>query len=229
MATRSTITGLLRQPFLQLKGHPRWLLAFLLLNTVLGAIALGMHPLLRESAFQHLPPGATAEDREVLSEMLQEQLPLRIAFLPVRNAMAWGLFGLCLYYMALALGPLEPVRFVQVFALEVWAESTAALEALATLLRAWLNPSGVERGLSAPPFSLLSLLPGLDGLELHALLSSLTVFSVLYLAVLTGGMVTLCGFRTRRALLLVVCVWGVSAMLNVATLSSIRDLLHLRL
>jgi len=229
MVPPNTMKSLPRRAILHLKQHPRWLLAFVLLNMGLGAIELGMHPLFRQTAFQRLPAAATAEDRAVLSEMLQEQLPLRLAFLPVRNALAWGLFGLCLYYTALALGPLEPVRFVQVFALEVWAESTAALEALATLIRAWMDPSGSARGLIAPPFSLQGVLPALNGLELHTLLSSLNVFTVLYLAVLTGGMAVLGGFRPGRALLVVGCVWGVTVILNVAALSALRGLLQLRL
>ena len=215
--------------FLRLKRRPRWLLVFLLLNIALAGFEIGMDPLFREAAFGRLPAGATEQDRVALSEMLDRQVPLRLAFLPVRNVLGWGLFALCLYFTALAFRPLAPVRFVQVFALEVWAETALLLGNLATLIREWLAPSEAAQFHNVPPLSLLDLIPTAGSLELDAMLGALNLFSGFYLLMLTMGMAAICGFRTRKALVVVLSVWGASLVLNAGALAALRDLLHLAL
>jgi hypothetical protein len=217
----------LRRALTGLKHRPRWLLMFVFLNALLAGIDLGMQPAVRQAAFDRLPPGAGKQDRVVLTQMFEEQLPFRLAFLPVRNAAGWGLFALCLYYAALAFRPLEPVRFSQVFALEVWAESALALGNLATLIRVWMIPSGPQPG--TPAFSLRDIVSPVGALEPDVILGTLNLFALLYLAVLTLGMAVICGFRTGRSVLLVVSLWAASQMLNLAVLEALRDLLHFKL
>jgi len=217
----------LRGALTHLKHRPRWLLMFVVLSALLAGIDLGMQPVVRQASFERLPPGAGEQDRVLLTQMFEEQLPFRLAFLPVRNAAGWGLFALCLYYTALAFRPLEPVRFSQIFALEVWAEGALALGGLATLIRVWIVPSSADPG--APPFSLRDIAPPLGALEPDFLLGSLSLFTLLYLAVLTLGVAVICGFRTGRSLVIVVSLWAASQMLNLAVLAALRDLLHLRL
>lgn len=212
---------------LRLKHRPRWLTMFLLLNITLAGVELAMDPVVGEATFARLPPGARAEDRVVLREMLDSQLPLRVAFLPVRNIAGWGLFALCLYYMALAFRPLGPVRFVQVFALEVWAETALTLGSMATVLREWIVPGSPEQFANAPPFSLLGLLESSGSIGVDTLMGAVTPFALIYLAVLATGMALLCGFRSGRALLVVLGVWGGTLLLNAAALTALKDLLHL--
>ena len=215
--------------FGRLKHRPRWLLVSILLNFLLMGFELGMDPMFREAAFYHLPAGATVQDSAVLAQMLDRQMPLRLAFLPVRNFFGWGVFALCLYYTALAFRPPEPLRIVQVFALELWAEVPLALGSYATLLREWLAPSGAARFVNAPPLSLLDVVPTAGSLEQVALLGALNLFAGLSLAVLTAGMVALCGFQTKKALLVVCWVWVASLAWNAGVLAALRDLLHLTL
>jgi hypothetical protein len=201
-----------------------WLLWFLLLNVLLAGVSLATDPIVREAAFDRLPPGATVDDKAVLGTMLDQELVLRVAFLPVRTFVGWGLFALCLYYMAVAFRPPAPVRLAQMFALEVRSESALVLGAVVGAVRQGLAPA---RFSGAPPWSILELTGTGGGLGTDALLGALNPFALLYLALLISGVGLVCGFGRVRSALVVLGVWVTTTVLNAGALVALRDLLQL--
>lgn len=204
-----------------------WLLWFLLLNVLLAGVCLATDPTVREAAFDRLPPGATAEDKAVLGTMLDQELALRVAFLPVRTLFGWGLFALCLYYTAVAFRPPSPLRLAQVFSLEVRSEGALVLGAIAGAARQWLHPAAPAQFSGAPPWSILEFTGTSGGLGTDALLASFNPFTFLYLVLLISGIGLVCGFGRTRSLLVVLGVWATTTVLNAGALGALRDLLQL--
>jgi hypothetical protein len=211
----------------RLKTHPHWLFAFLVLCGALLAINIALHSVSSEATLQHIPPSASPSEREYLKQMLDQDIILRLLFLPVRLSIGWGSFALALYYLCLAFRPPESLRFVQIFALEVHAESALVLGQLALLIQSLLAAPAGSFAALIPPLSVAALLPSPVDFAHLAVLVPLNVFSLLYVWILTLGVAHFTGFSRWKAFVVVVCVWVVAVCFNAGTLVMIRTALHL--
>ena len=209
----------------QLKHHPRWIVTFLILS-VFGVVSFAlMHPSLVQSTLQHLPASATNEDKQVVIESLNNELPAKLVFYPVRLFLGWSTFALLLLYISKAFGPMEPVRFNQIFSLEVHAEATSVIGQLVTAVITSVSDKGIP---ITPPFSLAALGQG-QSFVIGSLLTSLNIFTLWYIIVLFTGIHVICRFNKAKSLGIVFMAWVLTVMFNLGTIQMLRDQLHLLL
>lgn len=64
---------------------------------------------------------------------------------------------------------------------------------------------------------------------LHALLNSLNIFTLWYLMLVASGLVSLFEMKRWKAAFAVSIVWGLSQLVSIASLSFLRNTLHLLL
>jgi len=184
------------------------------------------YPYAIQETLSHLPPSAFEADRQAVAQSLQQDLGIRCMFLPVRLIVGWSSFALILFYACKAFGQAVPCRFDQVFSLEVHAEFTTVLAKFSTF--AWINLRGTQDGASMQvPFSAAALVHPWNDFPAIALLNSLNIFILWYLVIVIVGVSVLTGFKTGKAFLVVLCVWSVSVLFNIAVLMFMRDGLHL--
>ena len=75
------------------------------------------------------------------------------------------------------------------------------------------------------PLSIATFFPSGD-LARTALLSSISIFSLLYVALLAAGPAVVCRIGKVKALTLVLIVWSVSVILNVGVLAILGEEFH---
>jgi hypothetical protein len=219
------MTFQLSQSIKNIQAKPRWLSILLVLSVVAVLIEILMHSYLVESVLQHLPPSATAQDKLLVAQALKQELIVRAAFLPIRLLIGWTFFALLLYSICRFLIPQNIFRFIQIFVLEIRAEFILMLARVATLIGFIVNSSAINSRITVP-FSLAYFFPATD-YSIFAFLNSINIFSIMYITFLTVGISVLCNVTKRKALFIVIVVWGVSVLFNIVLLTVFRDRLHL--
>lgn len=210
----------------QLKLEPRWLSVFLFLSIVSVATQALLHPHLTQATLAHLPATATVADRQLVVESLEQELPAKLAFAPVRLFLGWGLFSAVLFYVSRVFASREPLRIQQMFSIEVHAEATSVLSNLVVLALTLSSTDGKPADL---PLSLGGLFPVQQDFVVKSLLTTLNLFTLWYIVVLTFSVSTLCRLRKLKSLLVVLLVWIFSIVLNLSAIKLMKDELHLLL
>ena len=195
----------------QLQRTPRWLGAFLAIAAGLVVLRLVSQTHLVEATLAALPPTATSADRAWARSILDNDLLMRCAFLPLRQIAGMGAFALFLYLLCAASGPPVRARFAQVFAFEVHAEVLNLLGGYVSFAVARFVPDAKSAGFGT-----------------FALLTSTNIFTLWYVVALTAGILTLFGFSKVKAGLLASAAWIVSALFNDILLQSVSASMHLR-
>lgn len=207
-----------------IRSNPRWLFAFIFLASLSVVSYALVHPLLAEKTLKHLPVSATRADKQIVVDNLNRELPAKLAFYPLRLFMGWSTFALVLLYVCRALGTQEPVHFRQMFSLEVHSEVTSVIGGVVT------TTSALSVGaLGEAPFSLATLLAPRSSFIINALLTSLNIFTLWQVVILTFGVSVLCNFGMTRSAILVLFVWLLSVVFNLGALKLLEDELHLLL
>lgn len=209
-----------------LKSNPRWLGAFIVLTVVSAACYGLIHPHLVQSTIAHLPPTATDADKQIVIESLNQELPAKLAFFPVRLFIGWGTFSLALLYACKAFAPREIIRFRQMFSLEIHAEATSVIASIAAMVVAVTN---AHAGSVDVPFSLAEFVAGDQSFIVRSLLTSLNIFTLWQIVILTIGVSIVCGFGKTKSTLIVLLVWTLSTMFNLGAMKLLQDQLHLLL
>jgi len=174
---------------------------------------------------QHLPPGATITDKQVVIESLNKELPANLTFYPIRLFLGWSSFALALLHICKAFGPMEAVRFKLVFSLEVHAEAASVLGSLLAAVSAEVfnKEDAVTTHLS------FAFLVRGQSFVIESLLTSLNIFTLWYMIVLFTGVHVICGFSKRKSLLIAAMAWAVSMIFNLGAIQLLHDQLHLLL
>ncbi len=210
----------------RLKTNPRWLIPFLVLAFVAVIITLVLHPYLVRLTLAHLPESATESAKAAVQVSLDGELAARCAFLPFRLLAGWGSFALVLFYSCKAWGRIQPVRFDQIFSLEIHAEGALLLGQLGALLMAGLHGSADA---VAIPFGLDTVVPESADFVLRTFLNAFNPFAVWYVLILISGVAVCCEFRRRKAALVVFSVWGLNLLFNIVGTYVLQETFHFRL
>jgi hypothetical protein len=221
-------------PFLPFRGaralraHPRWLVPFLALASLHIALLIFSERETVNSVIAHLPPGATAADREEVGSMLNATRLTHYMFEPVRLLAGWSAFAAILYLFIRSLSPPGPVTFVRVLSLEVHAEAALVIGGIATAVYATIVQTGGGGDMQIPLLSAAPLLPATSPYPLVALLATLNIFTLWYVVLLATGMRVLFGMTVRTAALVAVSAWALSVLFDTAILTLLVTTLHLR-
>jgi hypothetical protein len=216
-----------RKTLEELKNNPRWFAPFVVLAAV-SIVCYGLtHPALVQSTVMHLPHSATPADKVIVDESLRQELPLNLAFLPIRLFMGWSAFSLVLFHLSKAPGGHQPVRFSQILSLEVHSEVASALAGIATTAFTLFRAPG--DGPARIPLSILSVTAWSQDFIASTFLSSINIFSVWQIGILSTGVSVICGYRFVRASGIALLAWGFSLLFNLAVLQMVKDELHLLL
>lgn len=205
----------------QIKASPRWLTTFLLLCAVSIATTAIMHPYVIRQTLAHLPPSATGSDKQAVVQSLNLEMPAMLWFLPVRLFMGWGSFSLVLFSAARAFELRKTVRFQQVLSLVVHTETLSAIAGVAALVVAVMDKGNP---LLTAPFSLAA--PGETFLA-KSLLGYVSLFTIWQVWIQIIGISILCGFGTRRSIVVVLMVWTLTIVFNISVLQLMVDRFHL--
>ena len=160
--------------------------------------------------------------------MLESTLLTRSLFVPVRLLTGWSTFAAFLFLCIRSLSPPGPVTFVRVLTLEVHAEAALLIGGAATALQAMVLPSGAAREYQISLLSIAWLLPASASHTLVALLATLNIFTLWYVALLAAGMHVLFGMTVRTAAFVAAGAWALSVLFDTAILTLLIDTLHLR-
>lgn len=170
------------------------------------------HSYIVESTLAALPVAATAMDRSWARSILDNELLLRCAFLPLRQLAGIAAFALVLYWLCTAFDPPVRAHFKQVFALEIHAEVFNMIGAWAAFALTMLGSNG-----------------SLSGTCMFALLTSTKIFTLGYVVALTAGLLVLFGFSKLKAGLLASTAWTSVILFNEFLLNAVSASLHFRL
>ncbi|HTK81213.1 MAG TPA: YIP1 family protein [Bacteroidota bacterium] len=209
-----------------IKQRPQWVWQFVILALVSVSLAILLHPHVVNMTLDRLPASATVQDRMEVGRMMNQDLATKSAFLPMRMLIGWSAFALMLLFACKTWRTFEPVRWYQVFSLEIAAETTLVLGQVAALVYASLNQA---LAFVRIPFGVDQIMPpSADTLVLMAL-NSVNVFSLWYIVMLAIGVRTLYGISMMKSLITVVAVWSISQIVNVSILWFLRDAFHFQL
>jgi hypothetical protein len=210
--------------FINLKQKPRWLLFFFILSVISISIEVLMQPYSISSVLSYLPTSVIEQDKLSVVQTLQRGLFTRLAFLPIRMLIGWGIFGYLLYYICTFLSPQKSFRFVHLFSLEVHAESALILAKAAMFLSLVTDSSNQISRLTIP-FSCMDLAL-VDNYSIFTLLNSINIFTFVYIAFLALGVSTICGMSKVKAFLIVCVTWGIATLFNVGIITVLQDSFH---
>ncbi len=197
------------------------MIAFLVLVALSVLRLVVDYPAIVAAALDHLPPSATAADKLLMREHLAVDLYARSFFLPIRLLAGWSVFALLLFELSSWVGPAEPVRFRQLFSLEVHAESVLLLGGCLALV---FHPGS---GLHGMPLSAASFLPPQSDIVIASILESLNPFTAWYVALLGLGVRIICRFGVLRATAVAVAAWIVTLIWNLAIIKYLAESFHL--
>jgi len=205
----------------QLKIRPQWLIAFLVLAALSVLRLVYDYPAIVAAALEHLPPSATAADKLLMKEHLAVDLYARSVFLPIRLLAGWSVFALLLYELSSWVGSAEPVRFRQMFALEVHAESVLLLGGCLGIV---LHHGS---GLPGMPLSAASFFHPQSDIVMSSILDALNPFTAWYVALLGLGVKIICRFSVLKATAVAVTAWIVMLIWNLAIFKYLAESFHL--
>lgn len=205
-----------------LKGQPVWLSSFLILAAASIVLEVVRHPFLVEETLRHLPQSATAADRLALVEWLDTELPLWCALIPFRLLAGWGTFSAFLWLVVRAFEPAEPLRWLQLFSLEVHAEGILLAGNVAGLLWSFYDAGGRDV-FGTPPWSLTGSLAYAGDFSVQALLTSINLFTLWYGVTVAIGVYFFSGFSKLKSVCIVSATWIVFAGFNLGIISLLRN------
>lgn len=210
----------------QLKASPRWLIPFIALAFISVLIMIAMHPHLIRMTLAHLPESASESAKAAVRSALEGELAARCAFLPFRLLIGWASFALVLLYSCQAWGRIQPVRFVQIFSLEVHAEGALLLGQAGALL---LTLFGRSADAVVVPFGLDAVVPASSDFVMRTLLNAFNPFAAWYVVIIISGVAACCEFRRSKAALVVLSVWGLNVGFSVVGTYILQETFHFRL
>ena len=211
-----------------LKSNPHWLGAFIVL-AILSSTCYGlMHLSLVQSTLAHLPSTATDADKQIVRESLNQELPAKLAFFPIRLFIGWSAFSLTLFYTCKAFAPREVVRFSQVFSLEIHSEVTSVIASLVVTVLTLSSPSMATEP-AAIPLSVLNFIGHDQSFIVRSSLMTLNIFTFWQILILSAGVSVFCGFGRIKSAMIVMLAWAFSALFNLGALKLVQDELHLLL
>ena len=209
-----------------IKSAPQWVILFIVLAAVSIILMLLQHAHVVRLTLDHLPASATVEDKFMVEQSLHEQLAIRCAFLPIRLLVGWASFALLLLYACKAWSMTEPVRFQQVFSLEVAAESVMVLAQCASFI---YSLAARDASFVRIPFGLDMMISQSHDIVLRMALNAINVFSLWYVVILAMGISTFYGISKIKSITTVTGVWVVTQLFSATVISLLRDALHLQL
>jgi hypothetical protein len=209
----------------ELTATPRWGSAFLLLALTSVALRWIAQPFIVQSTLAHLPPSVTEADKQVVIDNLMMELPATLGFLPIRLLIGWGAFAVVVFFVTRALAPLNKVRFRQIFSLEVHAEATSVIAHAASVVAMVLSPKAT---IQTTPFSLAQVVNG-GSFVVDSLLTSLNIFTLWQVVILTIGLSSISGFRKGKSAVIVLLVWTLSSLFTLGALKLLQDQMRLLL
>ena len=215
-----------RQVASQIKIKPQWLVQCIALSILSIVIAVTLHPSTVELTIHHLPSTVQASDKIAVRQMLDQELGVRCAFLPVRLLVGWSCFSLMLFYLCKGWRSRESVRFFQLFSLEVHSEAALMLVQIASMAVMVFIP---DRQFISVPFGLDIFASPSTDFAARTLLNSMNVFTVWYIVILAVGISTLYQFNMVKGLLTAVIAWLMTACVNTGTTIILRDAFHFNL
>jgi hypothetical protein len=211
----------------RIRRTPSWAgaAAFLILAHMVTMVLL--RPEIVAVTLRHLPPSATQHDWVTLLSFFHQRLGADLAFRPVRLLSGWAWGAMLLFFFNMLWTPNDPVRFRQVFSLEVHAASIDLVARIASAVSFLL--SGETAQLLRVPLGLDGMLqPEGSGLSAMAL-NALNPFALWYVAVIALGLSRIGGLRPVSGWVTSLLAWGLNSALNLAAIALVGDRLHLRL
>jgi len=198
---------------------------------VIAILAMGLcllsHPLAVSIAVSHLPPSATSDDIAQVREWLIDDLVSRTLLLPLRTAVECACSALLLLAFSRAFTGRTAGSFRGFFVLSLAASIFHLLgRGVSTLWASVINdslPSSLGTVLSAA-----DLFPTGGDYSIILLLTSINLFTLLYLGSVTLGLAVLCRCSTWKAFLVAVATWTVSTAFSITVLFLLRDAYQLR-
>lgn len=206
-------------------NSPKWLGRFLLLSAMSTVMYVLMHPYSLQAMLAHLPPSATAEEKEIVAQSLRAELPSRCAFLPIRLLIGWSTFALALFVASKSFMPTAPLRLKRIFSLEVLAEG-ANIGAQVTAYIYLVMRDEPVNATYIVPFSIAAFVSA-DTFGMFSLLNSLNFFTLLYIGILTVGLSEQSGFSRTKSFFIVLLTWSAYLLLNIGAIILLRDTMHL--
>jgi hypothetical protein len=216
-----------RQAFARIRLTSPWAVALFTVVVAAGILLVLQHPFLAERTLANLPRSASATDKDAVRVYLEQDLVALLAFSPVRIGGGIAVFAFTLQLLCRSLAPFSRIPFRVVFSLLVHAECVYILAGAAGLAAAAIAP--VQGPTPGTPLSLVGIAGDQVDFSLRALLHSLNIFTLWYLTLVGSGIISLLDMNRWKAAAAVVIVWGLSQLISLASLSFVRDTLHLLL
>jgi hypothetical protein len=205
----------------EIKGHPHWLLPFILIVLLSGALEVISHPLRVEQTIVHIPRSATPEELAIVRSDLDASLPGDISILPLKIAAAGALEAVALGLLLAGFGTGDRPRFAQLFALCIGLASIGILEGTAEVTYLWLLP--FANSMPVLPWSALALAPAGQTYAVGLLLTSINLFTLWYVGALAWALTVLCSISKSKAVLIAIAVRAVTAGSTIALLHLLRN------
>ena len=215
------------QAFSGIRSSSPWRMAILAVILAWGILFVLLQPYVINVTLSHLPPSAGETDRNAIREYLSQDLIARLILLPIRIGGGIAVFAFVLRLLSKSLQPFSRIPFPTIFSLLVHAECINILAHVAAWISVATAP-GASSGLSVP-FSLAGMAGDHIDFQLHALLNSLNIFTLWYLTLVATGLVSLFELKRWKAAAAVCIIWGLSQLVSIASLSFLRNTLHLLL
>jgi hypothetical protein len=192
--------------------------ALVIMVIVVGLDFLAL-PLFMKSLAQMAPQGLSAHQMAQFQETSRVMRPIQILLTPIGLLIRWAITAVLLYAMSAALqhspsrvtagNPSAPkaITFKKLFVLVVYASLIPLVEVLVKNLLLWARYELDGTIVVDPPIGLDALVQS-TGAAISVLLQHANVFELWFVALLIGGVATLCRTSKRSAFAIVLPVWG---------------------
>jgi len=215
-----------RRVFLSLKQKPNWFFPFIVLSIVAVLIEWFSFPYVLKLTIANLPSNATQQHIQEAAAHLYGQRLINAAFVPIKLLFGWSLFALVLYYVCLMFKPSEQTHFRHIFAIVIFAEMILMGGKILSFTIALAK--GVDHVNTISElnnlFGLDLLFPGVTAnLPLFTFVSSINIFSLWYLTVLTLGISVMSGFSKVKSGILATGVWLISLGFGAAVVQLVLE------
>ena len=149
-------------------------------------------------------------------------------FDPIRRILGWGAFAGLLFALVRFLKPPEPIRYTRLLALEVHAEAAPILGSIIAVALAVTVGSRADGESFLTLVSAAAFLPPDASFPVIALLRSLNIFTLWYVAIIATGIRVLCGLTFRTSAFIAGGAWVLSTLVNLGILALLIHTLHLQ-
>jgi hypothetical protein len=201
-----------------------WWRPYITIVVVSACVTLASHPLVTTATVAHLPPTATPDDVDRVRAWLDQGLVPELLLMPLRIAAESLLFSFLLLAFSRAMLGSHSGSFRSSFTIILNSSAIPLLGRTAALLREIVR--GETPRMLMVPFSLADLIPGAGDYRLILLLTSLNLFTLWHVGIVTLGLNVLCKCKAWKAFLVAVAAWTVSAAFSIAVLFLLRRAFH---